>query len=516
MENNPSLKKRYFYKLVTNFVGFGISLITTSVVPRALGPKNFGDYGYLTTYFTQFIGFFDIGSSGYLSVRLSKKPEESAVILFYFYFIELVAIITFLFILFSRVISVDSSIWQDQFPLFVIFAAAFCLIDWVFRILNNITDAYALTISAEKMKVVQKLIGLFLILVFFYSNSLSMLNYFFYQYIIYAFIIASLVYIIRKSGIADFKSLILKRIQIKSYLKEFYGYTAPLFVMSAIAVITTIFDGWFLQEYGGSIQQGYFRLSSSISAICILFTSAMTPLLMREFSIFYEKKDIQAMASLFRKYSPILYSIAAYFSCFIAIEAEKVVAVFGGVNFKEAALPLTIMAFYPVHQTYGQITGSVFFATGQTKLYRNIGVIFSFVGVIFTYFFIAPANMFGLNSGATGLVIKMIIVNILSVNVFLYYSTKLLKITFWKYLGHQFLSVASFAIIALFSRWLVNVFDINKLGVIPSFLISGFIYSIFVVSLLYFIPLVFGLNRQNIEQIKSEVLLRYKKYLNKS
>ena len=75
----------------------------------------------------------------------------------------------------------------------------------------------------------------------------------------------------------------------------------------------------------------------------------MTPLFMRELSIAHENKDLDKMKRMFRRYMPILYAITAYFSCFIAVEADKVVYIFGGNRFNGAIIAVAIMAFYPIH-----------------------------------------------------------------------------------------------------------------------------------------------------------------------
>jgi len=83
----------------------------------------------------------------------------------------------------------------------------------------------------------------------------------------------------------------------------------------------------------------------------------------------------------------------------------------------------------------------MFFATGQTKLYRNIGTIVAVFGLPITYFLIAPTNKMGLNAGATGLAIKMVAIQIIGVNIQLFFNARLLKIHYWRYITHQVMSV---------------------------------------------------------------------------
>lgn len=268
-----------------------------------------------------------------------------------------------------------------------------------------------------------------------------------------------------------------------------------------MGLITGILDRWLLQVFSGSVQQGFFGLSYQIGALCFLFTSAMTPLLMREFSIAFGNKDLTQMSVLFRRYIPLLYSIAAYFSCFIALQADKVIYIFGGNKYKGAIMAVTIMAFYPIHQTYGQLSGSVFYATGQTALYRNIGVIFMLIGLPVTYFLIAPPEKMGLNAGATGLAIKMVFIQFIAVNVQLYYNAKLLKLSFWKYLGHQILSVGCLLVIAtIVTLGVDKVLGISE-RIISSFLLAGVFYTLMVICLVYSLPVIFGLKRQDVKSL---------------
>lgn len=288
--------------------------------------------------------------------------------------------------------------------------------------------------------------------------------------------------------------------QVLAYAKEFYQYSHPLFVYALVGLFVGILDRWLLQVFSGSVQQGFYGLSYQIGAVCFLFTSAMTPLITREFSIAFAKQDLNQMAHLFRRYIPLLYGIAAFFSCFLAIQAESVAYVFGGAKYHDAALAIAIMSFYPIHQTYGQLSGSVFFAAGQTGLYRNIGVSFMIIGLPITYFFVAPVSMMGLNTGSTGLAIKMVMIQFIAVNVQLYFNSKFLKLSVSKYLAHQILCVGCLLLLAVLSLQVINYLQISS-NILINFLLNGIIYSITVAGLTCFVPALFGLTRKDIDAI---------------
>lgn len=292
----------------------------------------------------------------------------------------------------------------------------------------------------------------------------------------------------------------ISRDQILAYAKEFYQYSHPLFIYALVGLFVGILDRWLLQIFSGSVQQGFYGLSYQIGAICFLFTSAMTPLIMREFSIAYAKRDLTQMAHLFRRYIPLLYGIAAFFSCFIAMQAENVAYIFGGAKFNDAALAIAIMAFYPIHQTYGQLSASVFLAAGQTGLYRNIGVSFIIIGLPVTYFLIAPVAMMGINAGSTGLAIKMVAIQFVAVNVQLYFNSKFLQLSFSKYFAHQVLCIGCLLLVAFVTFNMVNYFHLSSNKLI-NFFISGIAYSVVIAVLTYFVPAIFGLTHKDINNI---------------
>jgi len=236
----------------------------------------------------------------------------------------------------------------------------------------------------------------------------------------------------------------------------------------------------------------------------------MTPLITREFAVAFGNNDLKQMAYLFRRYIPMLYAIAAYFACFIAVQADEVTLILGGGQFKDATLAVTIMAFYPIHQTYGQLSGSVFYATGQTSLYRNIGIIGMLMGLPITFFIIAPASMMGLNAGATGLAIKMVFLQIIFVNVQLYFNAKLLRLSFMNYLLHQILSIGILLAVAYISTMVVNsILSVTDIIVIK-FILTGIVYTFAVVIATFLVPQIFGLRRADLSMIR----LKISKYIN--
>ncbi len=508
LKKEDSLKKRYFYKLITNFGGMLMGLITAGITPRALGPVSYGNYSYLTNFFNQVVSFLEMGTSIGFYSKLSKRQKESGLVTFYIYFSTIISILIILFVFIAYKTRVHNLFWPNQNMIFVILAAVFGLLTWFTQILNKITDAYGLTVHAEVIKLIQRALSVMILLFLYFWGMLNLRNYFYFQIFISLLLIIALWLLSKqKHSTINWK---LNFAQVVNYIKEFYEYSHPLFVYALIGLIVGIVDRWMLQYFSGSEQQGFYGLSYTIGSFCFLFTSAMQPLLMREFSISHGNNDILKMRILFRKYIPLLYSIAAYFSCFIAIQAKNVIYIFGGNKYASAVLPVAIMAFYPIHQTYGQLSGSVFYATEQTRIYRNIGTFTMVIGLIVSYFLLAPKNMFGLEAGAFGLALKMVIVQFIGVNIQLFFNAKYLNISFSKYFFHQILSLVLLSSISFFSYFLIEFTKLNFFNVLIKFILSGMIYTGIVITFVFFLPEVFGLNRADVGYIFDLVIKRKK------
>ena len=214
--------------------------------------------------------------------------------------------------------------------------------------------------------------------------------------------------------------------QSKAYQREFFNYRHPLFVQALLSFLLLTAERWLLQWFDGSVQQGFFALSQKVSMACFLFVSAMTPLIMRELSIAWGHNDREAMGRLLTRFAPLLYVVAAYFSCFTLVEGSALVDFFGGAEFAAATLPVQIMALYPLHQAYGQLAGSVFHATGRTRVLRNMAALECVYGFTTAWFLLAPPEYMGLNLGAVGLAIKTVVVQIITVNVYLWLASRFL------------------------------------------------------------------------------------------
>jgi len=488
-----SLKKRYIVKLIANIMNGILGVIIVAFVPKTLGPVYFGQFSYLQQFFTQIIAFLDAGTSTAFFTKLSANNERKELITFYAFFVTgllfLLLCLIYLLDIFNYIHVFLPNISIEHIYLGMFFG----FLTWVLQIYIQISDANALTSSIETIKIVHKTVMVMFLIYIIHFLTFSLSIYFYYHAFSLVSIIGILSMVFVQKGIYR-KSSWTFDISYKKITQEFYTYASPLFVFNAVAITIGLFDIWLLQRVGGSVQTGYYGIAYAIAAMCFLFTSALTPIITREFTKSFANKDMELIRSLFNRYIPMLYGVSAYFGIFIAFQSENLLQIFTDEKFKDAYFVLVIMAFYPIHQTYGQLNGSLFLATGNTKLYRNIGLSVSLFGLVFSYFFI---YVWGL--GAVGFAWKMVLIQIIGVNIQLYYNTLFLKISIVPFLKHQIYAVSIFALLAYLSSM------ISLESAFFEFIIAGVCYSVLVIIFVFFFPSLVAVSKQEVSNVLDKI-----------
>jgi O-antigen/teichoic acid export membrane protein len=493
---SDSLKKRYAIKLFANIIAGLINIIIVAIVPKALGPIVYGQFVYLQQFFTQIISFLDAGTSTAFFTKLSANQNRKELISFYFAFS-----LVLLFILIGLVYLLELSDTLDNLLIdiptnFVYLGLWFGFLTWFTQVYIKISDAYAVTVSVEIIKVSHKVIMLIALLYCINYLAFNLHLYFYYHFFSLLAFMSVVTVLFFKKGIYS-TDLIRNKIEVKKLGHEFLSFSSPLFVFNIIAIGISLFDIWLLQSISGSSETGFYGLAYSIAAMCFLFTSAMTPLITRELSKAFAENRINEMRRLFSRYVPMLYAISAYFGVFIAFSSEGLLVLFTDERFKDAYLALMVIAFYPIHQTYGQLSAALFFATEKTILYRNIGIFSSILGLAFTFIFIYLFEM-----GAVGFAWKMLISQIIGVNIQLFFNVIWLKLNFKSFVIHQVCSVAFFIIIAFLST---NILEYST-NLMVDFVVSGVLYTLLVFIGIILFPSVIKSNRTELNKLRIQTI----------
>lgn len=487
------LGRQYAAKLVGNAVGLLAGIVVLSLVPRALGPESYGRYEFLTNFFQQVKGFLDMGTSTCFYTRLSQRRGDDRLVAFYRKLLMGASVLMIGAALLLAGTPVGNWLWAGEGALLVVLAACYAAAVWWLDTTRKMVDAWHLTVRGEMLHAASRLVAVAILVAVVWGWGLRLEGYFIYQIAAVLLSIAVLTYLLGRHDATAESKVAAK--PVRGYIREFWDYSHPLVVYAAVGVLVGLADRWILQTQAGAIEQGFFGLAYQVGAVCFLFTSAMTQLLTREFAVAWDQQDMERMRAMFCRIIPLLYAVAAYFSVFIAWHAEEIVWLFGGQGWEQGVLAMSIMALYPMHQTYGQLSGSVFYATGQTRLYRNIGITGMVVGLPVMLWLVMPLESGGLGLGAVGLALKMVALQFLFVNVQLRFNTRLLSLSFWRFLAHQLVVPAVFLPCVYASSELVSLLGLPRLG---QFLLAGAGYTFLVAVIILLIPRLAGLQRGEI------------------
>lgn len=504
MQTPASLERRYAAKLTTNLLGAVIALMTLGIAPRVLGPAAFGRFEFLSSFFSQVMAFLDTGTSSCYYTRLSQRPWDRGLLMFYGVFTVAAAVVV---IAAAAVVAhhpLGERVWPEEPVGTVLLAALLATSLWWMQIARKTVDAYGMTVSGEKLVLAQKALFAAALAATATAGLLDLQGYFALQIAAALLGVCLCLGLVWRTGLpAQPPGRAVSA--APAYAREFWHYSHPLLIYSAVGVVAGLLDRWVLQAYAGPTEQGFFGLAYQIGALCFLFTAAMTPLIAREFAIAWAEADMDRMRATFGRYVPLFYAMAAYFAVFIALRSADVVRLFGGEAFVGGAATVALMALYPMHQTYGQLSGAVFLAADRTRQYRNIGVVGILCGVPVLWVLVAPAENGGLGLGAWGLAVKAVAMQAVLVNVQLWFNARLLGMDFGRMLRHQFAAPAAFAACGLLASAGAGALAAPWL---TEFLLAGVMYTLLVAGTCRLFPALLGLRREEFAQLVGRLKIR--------
>ncbi|MDD5298985.1 MAG: hypothetical protein PHD65_00665 [Gallionella sp.] len=495
------LGHQYAAKLVGNVVNLIVGAIILSLIPQALGPAGYGRYEFMANFFLQVKGFLDMGTSLCFYTRLSQRQGDNGLVTFYRKLLLGASVLMIGGALLLAGTPVGNWLWAGEGSLLVGLAACYAVATWWLDTTRKMVDAWHLTVHGEMLYAFSRVVTVLILAAAVWKSGLKLEGYFVYQIATLLFSIAVLTPLLSKNP-ATARGVVAQQ-PTYAYMREFWDYSHPIAVFAAVGVLVGLADRWILQTHAGAIEQGFFGLAFQVSAVCFLFTSAMTQLMSREFAVAWDQQNMERMRSMFRRIIPMLYAVAAYFSVFIACHAEEIVWLLGGQAWEGGTMSMVIMVLYPMHQTYGQLSSSVYFATGQMRLYRNIGIAGMVAGLPLMLWLVLPVESGGLGLGAVGLALKMVVVQFIFVNVGLWFNARMLSINFWKLLAHQLIVPATFLLCVFASSALLSPLALPRL---VQFLLAGVVYTLLVSMMILLIPQLVGLQRDMIVKFVRKAL----------
>jgi O-antigen/teichoic acid export membrane protein len=450
-----TIKSRFAVSLIANIVRSGVTVATGILLARWLGPVDFGRMSFLFAAFTAVRGMLDMGSSTAFFTLLSCRPRSRRFISIFWSFIGLQLCLSLLFLLVLLPQTVIDTLWAGESRLYLglAFLAAF-MQGTVWTLAVQMAEANRQTIKAQKINTAAVLVHLLVVLALALWGKLAIPLVFAASIVEWAAAawLVSRLYSVDTDGaptvgVADTDTP-------KSVFWEFFRYCLPLVPMTFLGFVHEFADRWMLQTWAGAKEQAYFSVAQQYSAVALLATVSVLRILWKEIAEAHHQGDLQRVGTLYKRASRLLFFVGAFMVGALQPLAPEILKFTVGDAYLSGALGLGIMLLYPVHQSLGQICGTMSFATGHTKVYAWASSISMLMSLVVAYIMLAPQDALvpGLHMGAEGLALKLVCMQVFSVNLVAWGISKVFGWRFdWEY---QLFALAGCVGLGWLSHWL--------------------------------------------------------------
>ena len=492
-----SIRWRFAFTLGANLFRALLSFLTGMLLARWLGPKTYGNMAFLLGTFIATRQLLDLGSSSAFFTFLSQRARSRRFVGAYFVWLAVQFLVPLLVVgvLFpSRWIE---AIWhgEERWLVLLAFAAAF-MQNSLWPVVQQAGESQRRTVWVQGIGVAVGSVHLVAVALLMYFGALGL--YAIFTAIALEYLLAAIVAQHQFPYVAGNEGGVREDEGWGAMLRKYWNYCFPLILVSLIGFAYDFADRWLLQNYGGSVEQAYYAVGAQFAAIALIATTSILRIFWKEVAEAHAQNDLMRTGALYKKVSRLLYLVGAIIAGFLVPWSEELLRLILGGAYVGGATTLAIMFVYPVHQSMGQIGGTMLLATERVSLQVGIGIVFMMVSMVATYFVLAPRNLVipGLGLASEGLAIKMCVMQLLQVNVIAYCIARAWKWPFdWVYQPVSLLG-------SLGLGWVVHTMMTHLIGglwPLPVLMaVGGLLYLILIVGFVYALPWQTGLTRDEL------------------
>jgi O-antigen/teichoic acid export membrane protein len=416
---------RFGATLVATVFRVGVSFLSGLVVARGLGSAGFGDLNFLLGSFTAVNLILDMGTSTAYYTFVAQRRRRTAFFLVYLIWtlgIQFVGTVCVLWLILPEGALLRAWPGQSRGLVLLAFGVTF-MTTQMWTMVSQLGEALRQTIVVQIFAATQASAHFVLVVVARYSGWLTIRSVMWLLILEYVVLASFLAFRFLPRAVENVND----REPVWSIVRAFVRYCRPLMLYGWVGFCYHFADRWFLQNFAGSREQGFFSISQQFSAISLFATASIINVFWKEMAEARERNDQQRQKQLYTVVRRGLYFVAAWTSCLLIPYSSEIVRWLLGSDYSGASLAMAIMFLYPIHQSLGQIQSTVFYATGQTSLYSKIGIVNMLISIPVSYFLLAPRTQSipGLHLGAAGLASKMVVLQMLGVCLLAYQLKRL-------------------------------------------------------------------------------------------
>ena len=497
---------RSFYSFISNVLKSVLSFATGILIARGLGPEEYGVFAFLLASFTALRSLLDMGTSSAFFSFIAKRNRSRQFVGYYLGWLIVQFLLSFLFIALLAPDEWISSIWEGESRerVVVAFVAVF-LQQQLWNSIAVLGESQRYTVRVQVLSILVAVAHLLLVASSYWLDILTLERV--YWFIIYEFLLAAL--IAKQLFPLVFTE---EREALKSVVRDYWRYCLPLIPYAWIGMVAGFADTWLLQHYGGAVEQAYYSVAAQFAAISLIATTSVLRILWKEVAEANHQGNHHRVQRLYEKTNRILFTLGALISGFLIPWTSEIITLLLGESYVEGAFVMALMFLYPIHQSLGQVNGTMFYAMELTKPYVIIGMIQMLLATITVYLLVAPENAFvpGLGLASTGLALKMVVLQFIGVNFSIWWLSRLQG---WKYgMGYQVVGIVFFVAIGFVVYYSVNILLGDYWHVLLLGGLAGCIYLVLAGAVLYMMPWLIAMEKAEL----NNYIVKLKDYFSSS
>lgn len=499
-----SVRSRFFTSFVANLLRGGISFATALVLARLLGAVEFGRLAFLLASFMALRQMLDMSTSSAFFTFLSQRPRSRRFVSYYWRWLGSQLLFAIVCIGALLPLSWLSAVWEGENRAIVLLAlvAAF-MQQSVWPVASQMAEASRETARVQGLTTLIVILHLVAVACLWLMGLLA--------------VPVLLIVVAFEWAVGSWLAMQLyKPLDTQddnntdtpmSVWNEFLAYCLPLVPYTLIGFASELADRWMLQHWGGASEQAYYSIAQQFSGVALLATTSILRIFWKEIAEAHYRGDMERVAFLNRKVSRALYFVGAVTAGAFIPWSEEIVKLLLGSEYHAGWITLMIMFLYPVHQCLGQICGSMLLATNQTKIYVTLGVFSMTLGLIASYLIIAPstAPVPGFGMASKGLAIKMVGIQIISVNLLAFFIARRFS---WRF--DYIYQIVVFGYVVVIG-WLVksSVSVLLDIPVISKMVLATILYVMLATGTLFVTPVLAGFQKGELNSVFYIMLERF-------
>ena len=494
--------QRYIYTVFSTVGRIVLAVITSIIVPKALGPKMLGSIAYGQIIVQNLRGLFDfnIGSTFF---NLSASQHQSGGITRLFgkiIFIQIIISILILCVLcFTN--SGNEIIQGTPFLILLLLLG----IEWVLyltSVSNQLGDSKGISKWPQILILVSNLIMTLVIIAMAVMKGLTV-----YIYLIttFTFGLLSCLSIIFFLYQTTHERIWMKvgNEDLKSLLKTTLKVSVPLTLASYYGMGIEFFERFLIQYKYGAEEQSYYYVASKWAAIIIILSTSSLQIFWQSLVKNIAAGDIKKAGEVYRRLDGLLFYFILTLALTWSFMGKEMLSFLLGKDFDNAGKILVVMAFYPVSQVFGQMGTTIAVASGRSKEYLIATAITATFGIVVSYFLLVPKNAYipGLELGSFGLALKTTVFGLIAVQPITYLNCRYLSISYPKLILQKIKVFLSLFLILLILNELGKLL-LPWMPIIIESIVKATAFLIAAIILLFIRPIFCGADKKDVDKIK--------------